>query len=153
MSLTKKILIALVIIFVTIQFFRPARSSNNQAAGTDISKVTVFPDSVRVIIQNACYDCHSNNTVYPWYSKIQPVGWLLAGHIKEGRDNLNFSEFGEYSQRKQLDKLDAVAAVISDGIMPLPSYKMMHKNARLSTDEKTLLINWTKQAKDSLSVK
>jgi hypothetical protein len=153
MSLTKKILIATLIILVAIQFIRPARSNNNQASGTDISKVAVFPDSVRVIIQNACYDCHSNNTVYPWYSKIQPVGWLLAGHIKEGRDNLNFSEFGEYSQRKQFDKLDAISAVISDGIMPLPSYKMMHKNARLSPNEKTLLINWTKQASDSLSAK
>jgi hypothetical protein len=153
MSLAKKILIVLVIILVAIQFIRPARSNNNQVSGTDISKVAVFPDSVRVLIKNACYDCHSDNTVYPWYSNIQPVGWLLAGHIKEGRDNLNFSEFGEYSKRKQLDKLDAIATVIGDGIMPLPSYKMMHKNARLSTDEKNLLINWTKQATDSLSVK
>jgi hypothetical protein len=153
MSLAKKILIALVIILVAIQFIRPARSNNNQTTATDISKVAVFPDSVRVIIQNACYDCHSNNTVYPWYSNIQPVGWLLAGHIREGRNNLNFSEFGEYSRVKQLSKLDAIATVLGDDIMPLPSYKLMHKNARLSTDEKTLLINWTKQATDSLSVK
>ncbi len=153
MSLFKKILIALVIILVAIQFIRPARTSNNLASVTDISKVAVFPDSVRGIIQNACYDCHSNNTVYPWYSKIQPVGWLLAGHIKEGRANLNFSEFGEYSKAKQLSKLDAIATVISEDIMPLPSYKMMHKSARLTSGEKALLINWTKQATDSLSVK
>jgi hypothetical protein len=153
MSLAKKILIALGIILVAIQFFRPARSKNSQASVTDMSKVAVFPDSVRVIIQNACYDCHSNNTVYPWYSNIQPVGWLLAGHIKDGRDNLNFSEFGEYSPKKQLSKLDAIATVISEDIMPLPSYKMMHKSARLSTGQKALLINWTKQATDSLSAK
>jgi hypothetical protein len=153
MKLAKKILIAAVIILVAIQFFRPARSINSQASVTDISKVAVIPDSVRVILQSACYDCHSNNTVYPWYSKIQPIGWLLAGHIKEGRDNLNFSEFGEYSQGKQLGKLYAIATVIGKDIMPLRSYKMMHKSARLSTDEKNLLINWAKQATDSLSVK
>jgi hypothetical protein len=77
----------------------------------------------------------------------------LAGHIKDGRDNLNFSEFGEYSPKKQLSKLDAIATVISEDIMPLPSYKMMHKSARLSTGQKALLINWTKQATDSLSAK
>jgi hypothetical protein len=153
MKLAKKILIATVIILVAIQFIRPDRTSNNQPSVPGISKVAVFPDNVRVIIQNACYDCHSNNTVYPWYSNIQPVGWLLAGHIKDGRDNLNFSEFGEYSPKKQLSKLDEIANVIRDDIMPLPSYKMMHKSARLSTGEKTLLINWAQHATDSLSVK
>jgi hypothetical protein len=153
MKLAKKILIAAVIILVAIQFIRPARSINSQASVTDISKVAVFPDSVRVILQNSCYDCHSNNTVYPWYSKIQPVAWLLAGHIKEGRDNLNFSEFGGYSQRKQLSKLDAIATVLTEDIMPLRSYKMMHKSARLSTDEKNLLINWAQKSADSISAK
>ena len=153
MSLTKKILIAIGIILVAIQFIRPARNSNNQASVTDISNVTAIPDSVSVILRGACYDCHSNNTEYPWYSGLQPVGWLLAKDISDGRDNLNFSEFGGYTQRKQLTRLDEIATVINEDIMPLSSYKMMHKSARLGIDEKTLLINWTRQAADSLSAK
>lgn len=138
---------------MAIQFIRPARNSNNQASVTDISNVTAIPDSVRVILRGACYDCHSNNTEYPWYYGLEPVGWLLAKDIKNGRDNLNFSEFGGYTQRKQLTRLDEIATVINEDIMPLSSYKMMHKSARLGIDEKTLLINWTKQAADSLSAK
>ena len=57
-----------------------------------------MPDSVKVILQNACYDCHSNNTRYPWYVNIQPVGWWMSGHIADARDGLNFSEFGGYTQ-------------------------------------------------------
>jgi len=153
MRLTKIILTAIAIIFVAIQFKRPSQNKNEQVSATDISKVVNLHDSVRIILQNACYDCHSNNTNYPWYSKIQPVGWYLAKHIARARDDLNFSEFGGYSPRVQLSKLDEITNAIRDNIMPLPSYKMMHKNAKLSTNEKTLLINWTLQSIDSLSAK
>jgi hypothetical protein len=120
---------------------------------TDISKIVSIPDSVQVVLKNACYDCHSNNTNYPWYSNIQPMGWLMATHIRQGKEELNFSEFGSYSSRKQLSKLNGIANSIKDDIMPLSSYKLMHKNARLSTIEKVLIINWVKQSKDSLSAK
>jgi hypothetical protein len=153
MSLFKKILTAIVIILLAMQFIRPDRNIDNQASSTDISGVFSMPDSVKVILQNACFDCHSNNTRYPWYVNIQPAGWWMAGHISDAKGDLNFSEFGGYSQRTQLSKLDGIVAVIRDDIMPLRSYKMMHKSARLSADEKTLLINWAQQATDSLSVK
>ncbi len=100
-------------------------------------------DSVKVILRNACYDCHSNNTDYPWYSNIQPIGWYLANHITKAKEDLNFSEFGGYSTRRQKSKLDAIGDEISNNGMPLPSYRLLHKNARLSENEKTLLINWT----------
>lgn len=153
MRLTTKILFAIGIVFISIQFFRPALNKNRQVLNTDISKSVSIPDSVQVILKNACYDCHSINTNYPWYSNIQPVGWLLAKHIRKGKDELNFSEFGGYSSRRQLSKLDGIANSIKDSTMPLSSYKMMHKNAQLSTNEKALLINWAQQARDSLSVK
>jgi hypothetical protein len=153
MRLTKIILTAVAIIFVAVQFIRPLQNKNGQVLATDISKVVNIPDSVRIILQNACYDCHSNNTNYPWYSKIQPAGWYLAKHITHAKDNLNFSEFGGYSPRRQLSKLDEITNAIRDNIMPLPSYKMMHKNAKLSANEKTLLIKWTQQSIDNLSAK
>lgn len=77
----------------------------------------------------------------------------MAKHIKQGKESLNFSEFGSYSPRRQLSKLNGIANSIKDDIMPLSSYKLMHKSAQLSKDEKTLVINWAQQLKDSLSAK
>jgi len=153
LSLAKKILLAIGIVFIAIQFFRPARNKSNQVPDTDISKIVRTSESVQVVLKNACYDCHSNNTNYLWYSNFQPTGWLMAKHIRKGKEELNFSEFGSYSQRRQLSKLNEIANSFKDNIMPLSSYKMMHKNARINTYEKSLLINWAQQSKDSLSEK
>lgn len=139
--------------FVGIQFLRPARNKGNSDLTIDISKVVTIPDTIQNLLKNACYDCHSNNTQYPWYTNIQPVGWLMSSHIKNAKKKLNFSEFGNYSQRRQLSKLDGITNSIKDDIMPLKSYKIMHKSAQLSTDEKSLLINWAQQSVDSLSLK
>ena len=87
------------------------------------------------VFKNSCYDCHSNNTRYPWYVNIQPMGWVMARHIKKGKENLNFSEFGTYSKRKQANKLRAIATSIKDGSMPLSSYTIMHTDAKLCEEE------------------
>jgi hypothetical protein len=150
MKLARYLLLATMIIFVAIQFIRSERNKNEQPSPTDITKALTVPDSVLVILKNACYDCHSNNTDYPWYSNIEPIGWLLARHIIHGKDELNYSEFGTYATRKQLSKLDEIEDVINDDIMPLPSYRLMHKKARLKQNEKSLLINWLQHSKESL---
>ena len=151
MKWIKKVLLATGIVFIAIQFIQPAKNSNNQVLTKDISKSIPVPDSVQAILKNACYDCHSNNTRYPWYAYIQPTAWLLSSHIAEAKGKLNFSEFGNYSPRRQISKLDGIANSIKDGIMPLSSYKLMHKNARLTQSEKELLIKWAKQSQDILS--
>lgn len=153
MSLIKKIGLSLLVVFIAIQFIQPARNKSDGILATDISKIVSIPDTLQIILKNACYDCHSNNTRYPWYVHIQPMGWLMAKHIKQGKAVLNFSEFGNYSPRKQLSKLTGVANSIKDDNMPLASYQWIHKNARLDTIEKALLINWVQQSKDSLSAK
>ena len=140
------------ILFIVLQFIRPVQNKNGLVLSTDISKVIIIPDTVRTLLKDACFDCHSNNTDYPWYSNIQPTGWLMVYHIKEGKNQLNFSDFGNYSQRRQLSKLDGIANSLKDDIMPLKSYKIMHKSAQLSTGEKSLLINWAQQSIDSLLV-
>ena len=147
MSLFKKILTAIVIILVAIQFIRPDRNIDSQPSSSDIAGVVSVPDTIKVILQNACYDCHSNNTRYPWYVNIQPAGWWMARHISDAKNDLNFSEFGAYEQGKQIRKLDGVAAVVEEDIMPLRSYKLMHKDARLSANEKKLLTDWARQNK------
>jgi len=97
MSSTKKILAGIGIILIVVQFVRPAHKISSQVLATDITKTVSVSDSVQTVLKKACYDCHSNNTNYPWYSNIQPVGWFLANHVAEGKRRLNFSEFGSYT--------------------------------------------------------
>jgi Haem-binding domain len=149
----RKILLISGILIIALQLIRPVHNKSRQVLTTDISKVIAIPDTVLTLLKNACFDCHSNNTDYPWYSNIQPMGWLMAFHIKNAKNQLNFSEFGTYSQRRRLSKLDGINNSIKDNIMPLKSYKIMHKSAQLSIDEKSLLINWAQRSKDSLSTK
>lgn len=151
MSLPKKILLAAVIAGLAIQFIQPARNTSDQVSATDISKVVSMPDSVQTVLRSTCYDCHSNNTLYPWYSILQPMGWIMSNHIKHAKKELNFSEFGGYSSRRQSSKLDGIANSIKVGTMPLSPYKMMHKNANLSPNQKMIIINWALNSKDSLS--
>lgn len=150
-SILKKIFIGIGFALIVMQFIQPARNSSGQVLPTDISKMYTLPQNVQQVLQVACYDCHSNNTRYPWYSNIQPLGWWQANHIKNGKENLNFSEFGSYTLRKKINKLKGIENSIKDGTMPLSSYTLIHKNARLSSNEKTLLMDWTKKLKDSLT--
>lgn len=150
MNRIKKILLVLLIAFIAIQFVRPVRNTNGQVLPTDISKAVSVPGNVHAILQTACYDCHSNNTTYPWYNYVQPVAWILANHIKNGKKELNFSEFGSYPKRRQQSKLKAIADQVKDGDMPLYSYTLIHKNARLTKKENSVIINWAQNEKDSL---
>ncbi len=153
MSRARKILLVISAVFIVIQFIAPVHNKDGRVLETNISKMFNISDSVQAVLKKACYDCHSNNTSYPWYSNIQPMGWLMAKHIKQGKAVLNFSEFGSYSKRKQVSKLTGIANSIKDNTMPLPSYKWMHKNARLTNSEKELLIKWIQHAKDTLVLK
>ncbi len=151
MKILKKILLGLFIAFIVIQFIRPAHNTSGQVLPTDITKTIIVPDKILDVFKNSCYDCHSNDTRYPWYINIQPMGWIMADHIKEGKQNLNFSEFGTYSKRKQANKLRSLAETINDGSMPISSYTIMHTDAKLTKDQKALLLDWINKTKDSLS--
>jgi len=151
MSRFKKILLVLIAVFIAIQFIQPAHNKSEQVVPTDFAKILVVPNNIKIILQNACYDCHSNNTKYPWYANIQPVAWMMARHIKNGKDKLNFSDFGSNTIRKQISKLKEIANQVKDDEMPIASYKLMHKNARLSAEDKTLMEDWFLKKADSLS--
>lgn len=151
MSRTKKIVVILLLVLIAIQFIRPARNSSNKVPQADLLRHYNVPANVAGVLKTACYDCHSNNTRCPWYANIQPVGWLLAYHVREGKEELNFDEFATYSQRRQLSKLKAIGNSIKDGSMPLWSYTLIHTDAKLSKENKALLTNWTNKITDSLS--
>lgn len=146
-------LLILLIVAIAIQFIQPARNQSGQVLETDITKMILVPKNVQVILKSSCYDCHSNNTRYPWYSKIQPAGWWMASHIKKGKEELNLSEFGSYSNRRQQSKLKSIINSIEDGTMPISSYTFIHRNAILSDEDKRNLKNWASSMKDSLALK
>jgi hypothetical protein len=152
MSILKKILLVLLLVFIAMQFIRPARNIG-QVGQADIANRLMVPGSVEGILKTSCYDCHSNKTCYPWYANIQPMGWVLANHIKDGKDDLNFNEFGTYTKRRQLSKLKAIGSSVKEGTMPLPSYTLLHQDAILSKEEKTLVTDWATKTRDSLEAK
>jgi hypothetical protein len=140
----KKIILGLLVMLIVLQFVRPARNESSAPATNDISTVYNVPEEVHAILDKACYDCHSNNTRYPWYTNIQPVGLWMADHVKDGKDELNFNEFATYKKKRQAHKMEEVVEMVEEGEMPLGSYTWMHKEAVLTAEEKALLVNWAK---------
>ncbi len=147
----KKSLTGLLVIAVVVQFFHPAKNINTTTSRQDIAALYTVPDSVNQVLQKACMDCHSNNTRYPWYNNVQPVAWWLNDHIKDGKRELNFSEFGARTPEKQARKLKKLAKEVQDGDMPLSSYTWIHKDAILTDQEKNLLITWANTLSDQIS--
>src|ERR1051326_7954710 len=105
-NMKKKILLIAVILFIGIQFIRPAKNQSAEVHTTDISNKYATSQNVSVILRKACRDCHSDSTVYPWYAEVQPVGWWLNNHVHEGKRELNLSEFITYPIARQYKKLD-----------------------------------------------
>ena len=135
-----------------MQLYQPARNESfEQDITANFTKVYNVPKNVEAIVRTSCYDCHSNNTNYPWYSNVQPVGFFMEHHIKEAKEDLNFSEWGNYSKRKQENKLDRIVKQIKSDEMPLASYTLIHKNARLTTVQKKEIMDWLSKIKDSIS--
>ena len=149
----KKIFLVILALLVIIQFIRPARNKSTSVSANDISKHFTVPEDVNQILKRACNDCHSNNTIYPWYTNIQPVGWWMANHVKEGKSHLNFSEFAGYTPKRQHHKLEEVVEMVKESVMPLDSYTWMHKNAKLTEQEKVLLVNWAEILRKEIASK
>ena len=153
-KIIKKILFIGLIIFLLMQLYQPARNESfEQDITANFTKVYNVPKNVEAILRTSCYDCHSNNTNYPWYSNIQPVRFFMEHHIKEAKEDLNFDEWGKYSKRKQENKLDRIVKQIKSDEMPLASYTLIHKNARLTTVQKEEIMDWLSKIKDSISSK
>jgi hypothetical protein len=150
--MTKKILFTLLILFVFIQFFRPDRNISASVSPNDIANKYAIPVNVKEKLKVACYDCHSNNTRYPWYYNIQPVGWWLQHHVNEGKEELNFSEFLSYSPKKAHHKMEETVETINEGEMPLSSYTLMHRNASLSAEQAKEIVDWANQTKSTIAL-
>lgn len=146
---TKPVLIGLAVIFLLAQFIRPEKNQSNNLSN-DISRKYPVPDSIKAILKVACDDCHSNYTVYPWYSEVQPVASWLAHHVEEGKGELNFSSFTSRRVAVQNHKFEEIIEMVESGEMPLASYTWIHRDAILSEGQKQALIGWARTNMDSL---
>lgn len=149
-----KSIFLLIIIFLLLCQFIPKNNNNNGTSDgpVSISSVHRVPEQVSAILKTSCYDCHSNHTAYPWYSKIQPVSWWLSNHVEEGKRELNFSEFGNYSLRRQYHKLEEIAEQVEEHEMPLSSYTLIHQDAKLSENQVNILKSWVSSLRDSFKI-
>ena len=150
MKIVKIIALILLVGFVGIQFVPTDLNQSDTVPKTDFLLVNNSQENISALLQESCYDCHSNNTEYPWYNKVQPVAWFLEDHINEGKEELNFNEWDAYSNRRKNSKLKSIISQVKDDEMPLASYTLIHKDAKLSNSEKTLIIDYMKNLKETL---
>jgi len=146
----KKILLFLLFVLVVIQFIRPSENHSSSLSKNDITLHYPVPDTVLAILKTSCYDCHSNNTRYPWYNRVQPMAWWLNSHVREGKRELNFSEFASYPLAKQAKKLKNTVKQVKGGGMPLDSYLWIHKDAKLEQGQKDTLIQWANSLQQTI---
>jgi len=144
MKIVKKILLSLLIVFVIAQFFGPKKNEG------DITKIEAFiaetnpPQNVKKIMKESCYDCHSDVTRYPWYFNVTPVNYWIADHIEHGKDELNFSNWADYSLKRKEHKMEEVWEEVKEKEMPLDSYTWTHGDANLTDEQIEALVSWAK---------
>ena len=147
----KWLLIALVAVFVGLQFVRPARTNPAfDQAETIYARLQVTPE-VSAILDRSCQDCHSNSTRWPWYSNVVPASWFRVDHVNEGREHLNFSEWGRLDKRRADKRLEEMCEQVSDREMPMDSYTWIHRSAKLSDTDRKTLCDWTESERARLA--
>jgi hypothetical protein len=149
----KKILFVLLVLLIIIQFIHPSRNISKGEQPNNISRAFNVPTEVRTVLDKACMDCHSNNTRYRWYFKIQPLDWWLTHHINEGKQELNFDEYTNKPLRYQYHRMESTVDQIKKDEMPLISYVWVHKDAILTDSEKNVLISWAQGITNEMKAK
>ncbi len=132
--------IALVTGFALLQLTNPPRT--NPPVIHDLMASSATPPQVAAMLHAACYDCHSSETLWPWYSHIAPMSWLIASDVKEGREHLNLSDWPNDNPMRAAKRLENMSDEISSGEMPLPKYTKIHADARLTQIQRKELSDW-----------
>ncbi len=134
--------VLVVAIVLVIQVIPVERNVSTVQPGQSFEKTEKVPANVAAILKVSCYDCHSNNTRYPWYSELKPAAWLMARHIKKGKKELNFDEFNDYSKRRKKAKIKSIISQIEKEEMPLKSYLLLHSDSKLTAEERKMLLDF-----------
>ncbi|NJN24926.1 MAG: heme-binding domain-containing protein [Cyclobacteriaceae bacterium] len=140
----------LAVIFIVIQFVPSNMPENDSDISDDLLVTEQAPENIKLLMHQACYDCHSNQTKFPWYAKVAPVSWLLENDVKEGREELNFSEWATLDARKKIKMLSEIGEEVEEKKMPLKIYTVIHTNAALSAEEIELINDWTVKLSDQI---
>lgn len=138
----RKLFVMLFILLIISQFFRPEKNISVSIPATDFIEHHLPSENVKTILKTSCYDCHSNHTVYPWYAEVSPLSWWLHNHIKEGKEELNFSTWHTYPNKKKIHKLEEIVELVEKKEMPLKPYSLAHSEANLTQAERDELVNW-----------
>lgn len=149
----KKFLIVILVAFVIIQFFPIDKTNPPVNIGMDFVNIKNTPENIAQVLKTSCYDCHSNETKYPWYSSIAPSSWFLKNHINEGRKELNFSTFAVYEPKRQIHKMEECIEMIEKKEMPLESYYIGHQDAKLTDQQRQMLIKYFKAQIEDTKIK
>lgn len=131
-------------LLIVFQLFRIDKTNPPLDKSKDILTITNAAPKIASILKISCYDCHSNEVTYPWYTNVAPVSWWIKKHINEGRRHLNFSEWGNYTSKKADHKLEECIENVQEGEMPMSSYTLIHKDAEISKEQKNALLKWFK---------
>ncbi|AXT58508.1 cytochrome C [Aquimarina sp. AD1] len=142
-NVLKKVGLLLLVVLVIMQFVRPDKNESGYESVAYFENDTKPTEKVKEILKSNCYDCHSNQTIYPWYAEIAPVSYWLADHVEEGKEHFNVSDWEGYSDKKKDHKLDELIEEVEEGEMPLSSYTWIHGD--LEKEEMEVLINWTRE--------
>ncbi len=137
-------------LLLVIQVFRPERTNPKTPTDLSLAAVNPAPAPVHHLLTSACFSCHSNQTVWPWYSGVAPFSWLIADDVKRGRRNLNFSEWGRYDTGDKAHHLKKMRELLEAGDMPPWDYRLVHSDARLSQAQVSLLTKWAEQERQKL---
>lgn len=132
-----------ILLVVVAQFVRPAKTNPTTDPSLSVENQTKLDPKVSSILTRSCFDCHSNKSVWPWYSNVAPVSWFVINHVSEGRRQLNFSEWGQYDQIRRQKKLKEICDQVKAHEMPLSSYTPLHPNSKLSEDDINTLCDWS----------
>jgi hypothetical protein len=129
-------------VFIIIQFFQPKRNESPPGENS-ILTIEQIPGNIKSIFAGSCFDCHSDNTRYLWFDRIAPVSWYIAGHVREGKEKLNFSDWGKLDATEKVGALATIHEEIKSGNMPVRSYTFIHRKAKLSEQQAKELVTWT----------
>jgi hypothetical protein len=143
MKWVKTGLLAFLVLLVLAQFIRPSMANPPVDERVTLYASEPVPADIRAILDRSCTDCHSNRTAWPWYSSVAPASWLLADHVKDGRKELNFDEWGGYTPRRQARKLQETCEQVKEGEMPIEYYVPLHPSAKLSDADRQALCGWS----------
>jgi hypothetical protein len=146
--MAKKIFYFLLVLFAIIQLFQPDRNNSTENLKSELTNLYKLPDSIENLLSTTCYDCHSNNTDYPFVINIQPFGWYMESKVTKGKKHLNFSEFGNYKKEEAIEKLEDIDLAMQNNRMPLQAYRWYNSESNLTEEQRATISAWAKQLKE-----